>query len=289
MKEFKDRVAVITGAASGIGLAMANRFADAGMKLVLADANAETLKQVVTGLKERTEVIGAATDVSKPESVEALAEQTLGAFGAVHLLCNNAGVGGDLVTSWRQSLKSWEWVLGVNLWGVIHGIKTFLPIMLSQKTEGHIINTASMAGLVSLPFGAPYNVSKHAVVTLSESLYFELMMENEKVKVSVLCPGWVKTGLVDSARNGPEMLNLEESPRSKMELAWKQAVIKLVDSGIPAADVAELVFNAIEQEQFYIFSHPEMLVSVRKRMNAILEHRNPSLDLPKFPDTKMPE
>lgn len=282
MKEFENRVAVITGGASGIGLAMAEKFARAKMKLVLADMEAETLNDVVLKLKEQTEVIGVVTDVSKLEAIEALAKQTLDTFGAVHILCNNAGVTGEITSSWQQSINTWEWVMGVNVWSVIYGIKTFLPIMLAQNSEGHIINTASMAGLVSLPFGAPYHLSKHAVVSLSESLFFELMMQQAKVKVSVLCPGWVKTKIASSARNRPAALKSEDTKKSDLEMGWIQAVAKLVENGISAEEVADKVFSAIEAEQFYILTHPDMMVSVRHRMEDILQNQNPRLELPKM-------
>ena len=198
MKEFADRVAVVTGAASGIGQAMAGRFAAAQMKVVLADVEAEALRATEHELKAQgAEALGVVTDVSKADQVENLAQRAVDAFGGVHIVCNNAGVGAGGLT-WSHPLKDWEWVMGVNLWGVIHGVRTFVPIMLEQGTDGHIVNTASMAGLVSGPFMSIYDVTKHGVVTLSESLHYELMMQAAPVKVSVLCPGFVLTNILDS-------------------------------------------------------------------------------------------
>jgi NAD(P)-dependent dehydrogenase (short-subunit alcohol dehydrogenase family) len=204
MKEFKDKVAVITGAASGIGRALAERCAHEGMKVVLADVDVDALATTVAALKATgAPVLAVVTDVSKAQDVDALAQRTLAAFGAVHLLCNNAGVWAG-ISAWDSSLADWEWVLGVNLWGVIHGIHTFVPLMLAQGTPGHIVNTASMAGLLTGRGPAVYRVSKHAVVALSEMLYHQLAHRGANVKVSVLCPGGVDTQIIDAARNRPE-------------------------------------------------------------------------------------
>src|SRR3989454_8974881 len=204
MKEFRDRVAVVTGAASGIGRGLAERFAAEGMKVVLADVEQSALDQADAEMRERgATVLPVRTDVSKPQQMEQLAQQTLEAFGAVHIVCNNAGVGGPGGPVWERTLADWQWVLGVNLWGVIHGIRTFVPIMLRQETEGHIVNTASVAGLVSLPMLTIYDVTKHGVVTLSESLYQELAMSGSRLRVSVLCPGFVSTNIMDADRNRP--------------------------------------------------------------------------------------
>lgn len=202
MREFAGKVAVITGAASGIGFALAERAAGAGMRLVVADVEEPALARAEAMLRAAGATLRAVpTDVARAPDVEALAQATLSAFGAVDLLCNNAGVSlPRTVTS--ASLADWEWILGVNLWGVIHGVRTFLPIMLAQGTEGHVVNTASLAGLVAGTLG-PYSVTKHAVVALSESLYYTLAGQGAKVGVSVLCPGYVVTRIAEAARNRP--------------------------------------------------------------------------------------
>ncbi|HEV8711568.1 MAG TPA: SDR family NAD(P)-dependent oxidoreductase [Candidatus Binatia bacterium] len=281
MKEFKDRVAVVTGGASGIGRAMAERFAAAGTKVVLADVEEGALIKAAREMREKgATVLGILTDVAKAEQVEALCRKTLETFGAVHVLCNNAGVAGDFGTAWSQARETWEWVLGVNLWGVIHGIRTFVPIMLKQNTEGHIVNTASGAGLVSFPLMSVYDVTKHAVVTLSESLHHELSLQNAKVKVSVLCPGFVNTNIIASERNRPAHLRTPNQQPSELEQAWLDAFREWGAAGMAPAEVAARVFNAIRDEQFYIFPQPEILESVRARMETILKQGNPTLDLP---------
>lgn len=289
MKDFKERVAVVTGGASGIGRAMADRFAAAGMKIVLADVEETALRQAEEEMRAAgANVLGVVTDVAKVEAVDALAQQTLAAFGGVHILCNNAGVGGGFGPSWTQPLKNWEWGLGVNLWGVVHGIRTFVPIMLQQDTEGHIVNTASMAGLLSGPFMSVYDATKFAVVTISESLYLELAMQNAKVKVSVLCPGFVKTNIATSERNRPAELQTEMPQFSEAEQSFAAMMFAGIASGMPPAEVAETVFAAIQNEQFYIFPHPEFLPAVRARMEAILEQRNPTSILSSSPIPSMP-
>ena len=201
MKEFKDCVAVITGAASGIGRGIAERCAQEGMKIVLADINEADLIRVEAELKATgAAVISVQTDVAKRSDVEALAQRTLDAFGGVHLLVNNAGVGAGS-SVWDSTWNDWEWVIGVNLWGVIHGVKVFTPIMLAQHEACRIVNTSSKAGLIAYQPSAPYHVTKHAVVALSENLHRSLAEQKARVKVSVLCPGWVKTQIMSSARN----------------------------------------------------------------------------------------
>jgi len=193
MKEFKDKVAVITGAANGIGFGIAERCAQLGMKVVLAGINAENLAAAEEKLKPTgTTLLCVRTDVSKREDIEALAQKTLDAFGAVHLLVNNAGVAAGS-SAWESTWEEWEWVMNVNLWGVLYGVKVFTPLMLAQDSEAHIINVASVAGFLPDHPCAPYQVTKHAVVSLSENMYYSLAEQNSKVKVSVLCPGWVKT------------------------------------------------------------------------------------------------
>ena len=203
MDQFSRRVAVVTGAASGIGLALARRFGSEGMRVVLADIEAGPLERAEAQLSASgIETLAVRTDVSRADEVDALARKTIDAFGAVHLVCNNAGVfvGGN---SWEVPIADWEWVLGVNFWGVVHGLRSFVPLLLAHGEDAHIVNTASMAGLVSLPFTAPYCVSKHAVVTLSESLHHEMTLRQAKLGVSVLCPEVVATQIGDSGRNRP--------------------------------------------------------------------------------------
>jgi NAD(P)-dependent dehydrogenase (short-subunit alcohol dehydrogenase family) len=283
MKEFKDKVAVVTGAASGIGFALADRFASVGMKVVLADIEAPALERAERELQGKgAPVLAVPTDVSKAEDVAALANRAYEHFGAVHVLCNNAGVGlGGL--SWEHTLSDWEWVLAVNLWGVIHGIHTFVPRMLASGEEGHIVNTASVAGLVSSPYIAAYQVTKHAVVALSESLRLELELSGSRVSASVLCPGFVATRIADSARNRPEAPPAspsgpaaESDPQSLIrDLARRQ-----VAEGLKPMDVAEMVLEAVREDRFYILTHPRYEKLIRRRMDGILGGRIPKFEPP---------
>jgi NAD(P)-dependent dehydrogenase (short-subunit alcohol dehydrogenase family) len=272
MKDFRDKVAVITGAASGIGYGIAERCAKESMKVVLAGINPENLRQA----QKRLEPIGATTlcvraDVSRLEDIEALADKTLQAFGALHLLVNNAGVsaGGSV---WESTLADWQWVIGVNLWGVIYGLQVFVPIMLAQDTECHIVNTSSMAGLLPSFPSAPYQVTKHAIVALTENLHHSLAQQGAKVGASVLCPAWVRTRIMDSARNRPPDLRNEPdaeppSPEWQATLAgFRQAV----DTGMSPQEVADCVFRAVADEQLYILTHREYCSLVQKRMQDVL-------------------
>ena len=273
MKEFKGKVAVVTGAASGIGRAIAERCAQEGMKVVLADVETNALAET-EGEIEATgaTVLAVLTDVSKPNDVETLAQKTLDAFGAVHFLCNNAGVGSPPMPIWESTLDDWEWVIGVNLWGVIHGVRVFVPIMLEQGTECHIVNTASGAGLGSVAHFGPYAVTKHGVVNLSETLHLLLAKREAKVKVSVLCPGFVTTRIVDSERNRPDKLQDAGMP----DAAVVEALCEAVETGISPTQVADFVFDGIRDERFYILTHPEATKRfVRTRMEDILQERNP--------------
>ena len=276
MKDFQGKVAVITGGASGLGRAMAERFARAGMSIVLADVEPNALAKAEAEMKAAgAKVIGVRTDVSKAAEVEALAQKTLAAFGAVHLLANNAGVaeGGNV---WDNTVADWEWVLGVNMWGVIHGVRVFTPIMLAQGSEGHIVNTASVAGLISPPGMGIYCVSKHAVVTLSECLHHDLAQKTNKLKCSVLCPAYVPTGIADSGRNRPAELS-QTRQKSAADLALDASLKKAVQSGkLSAADVAEKVYEAVRDERFYILTHPKIKPSIQWRMEDILQERNPT-------------
>jgi NAD(P)-dependent dehydrogenase (short-subunit alcohol dehydrogenase family) len=275
MNEFQGKVAVITGAASGIGRALADRCVQEGMKVVLADVEAEALAKAEASLKASgAAALAVRTDVSRARDVEALAQKTLATFGAVHLLCNNAGVGTEAAV-WESTLAEWEWVLGVNLWGVIHGVRVFVPIMLAQDTECHVVNTASVAGLISGPGLGVYKVSKHGVVALSETLHHELAERGAKVKVSVLCPGIVRTRIMESERNRPEHVAAAGPLDPASQARWEM-LRQLVPAGMPPAQVADAVFAALRKDQFYILTHPEGKESVRTRMEEILQERNPT-------------
>jgi NAD(P)-dependent dehydrogenase (short-subunit alcohol dehydrogenase family) len=275
VKDLRDRVAVVTGGASGIGRGMAARFAEAGMKLVLADVEAPALEAAVAELRRSgVTVLGALCDVSKPASVESLAQQAFDEFGAVHVLCNNAGVAGGMPKPiWEQSLEDWSWVMGVNLMGVVHGLRSFVPRMLQQGIEGHVVNTASMAGLI--PGAGIYGVSKHAVVALSESLSNELLLQGAKLKVSVLCPGWVNTRIIESERNRPEAPREAPGPLApQLELA-RRAVAELIAGGLDPLEVGDVVVEAIRAERFYVLTHPTWKNMIEHRMQNILQGRAP--------------
>lgn len=277
MREFKGKVAVVTGAASGIGRGLAEACAREGMRVVLADVEETSLAKAERELKDAgAEVVAVRTDVSKAEEVEALAGRTLEAFGAAHLLFNNAGVGAG-TTVWESTLEDWQWTLGVNLWGVIHGVRTFVPLMLKQGDECHVVNTASMAGLVSGPALGVYKVTKHAVVSLSETLCCELALMKSNVKVSVLCPAGVNTRVMECERNRPaELQNASASESAHPAVTQAEAMLRqLVETGMPPSQVAEAVFDAIREERFYILTHADWKTFVQKRMEDILHDRNP--------------
>ncbi len=274
MQEFKGRVAVVTGSASGMGLAMATRFASEGMKVVMADIHEASLEAAAAKLRATgATVIPQVTNVSQIASVEALAERAYAEFGAVNILCNNAGVVGPDAPSWEQSLATWEWLLGVNLWGVIHGIKAFLPRMIAGGEEGHVVNTASMAGVVMGGIGSsPYDASKHAVVALTESLYRELAIRASKVSASVLCPGAVNTPIyANSERDQPEKPGPEQRRTFVGDLSAFPDVF-------PPERVAGQVFDAINEGRFYIFAaQPEMGGWMKMRHDRMLDGRNPAV------------
>lgn len=278
MKEFEGKVAVITGAASGIGYAIAERCAQERMNVVLADIEESALTQAEQKLRAAgASVMAVQTDVSKANDIELLAQKTLSAFSAVHLLVNNAGVGAG-TTIWDSTLADWEWTIGVNLWGVIYGVREFVPIMLKQDTECHIVNTASIAGLISGPGMGIYKVTKHGVVSLSETLFCELAERGSKIKVSVLCPGWINTRIMESERNRPIELQNElgsELKISEDEARRQKMVQHAVQTGLSPQHVAEDVFDAIKNEKFYILTHPEMKVMVQQRIDDILQERSP--------------
>lgn len=280
MKTFQGKTAVITGAASGFGLEFARIGAKLGMQLVLADVEQAALDAAAAELRGAgAQVLAQRTDVSQAASVEALAAATMQRFGAPALVFNNAGVfHGGLI--WEHSLHDWEWVLGVNLWGVAHGVRVFTPLMLEAARkdaayEGHIVNTASMAGLLSPPNMGLYNVSKHAVVALTETLYQDLRLVTDQVGCSVLCPYFVPTGINTSQRNRPAELAQEGGPTASQLIAQAMSD-KAVGSGkVSAAQVAQGVFDAIASGTFYVYSHPRALGNVQARMEAIVTHANP--------------
>lgn len=276
MQELTGKVAVVTGAASGIGRAMAERFGREGMRVVLADVELGALEATAAELAaDGIELISVRTDVSSQDDVEALAATTFERFGTVHVLCNNAGVGSRGLTIHDLPVQDYEWVFGVNLWGVIHGLRAFLPHLRLQD-EGHIVNTASTSGLYHLPRMGPYNASKAAVVALSETLQFELAAEGSHLGVSVLCPSWVRTNISAAVRNVPEHLQWEMTSEQAAEMTeYKAARRALQPEAMDAADVAGQVVDAIRDRRFYVITHPESVEQMRARFDRIVAGDNP--------------
>jgi NAD(P)-dependent dehydrogenase (short-subunit alcohol dehydrogenase family) len=279
MKSFAGRVAVVTGAASGLGRELAARFARERMNVVLADVDEAALARTEGELKAAgAAAIAVRCDVASGADVEALAARALAAFGAVHVVCNNAGVA-PLGVVWENSVADWRWTLGVNLWGVIHGVRVFTPILLGQDDEGHIVNTASVAGLIAPPGMGMYNVSKHAVVALTETLHHDLAARGARVKCSVVCPAYFPSGIAESERARPANLR-EARAKTAEDLARAAGMRKAVASGrLSAADIAARVFEAVRDERFYVLTHPRILPAVEARMRDILEGRNPGSPL----------
>ncbi len=290
MKDFEGRTAVITGGGSGFGREFAHIASTLGMNVVLADVQQDALDRVVAELEAKgTPVLARRTDVSRGEQIEALAKATDTRFGTVHLLFNNAGVGsGGLI--WENSVRDWEWVLGVNLWGVIHGTRVFVPRMLAAAKadrgyQGHVVNTASMAGMLNAPNMGIYNVSKHAVVSFTETLFQDLALVDAPIGASLLCPYFVPTGISESHRNAPTDVAGEPATASKR--AQQMMSSKAVGSGkVSAVDVAEMVFEAIRGDRFYVFSHPHALGNVETRMKDIVSLSNPSDPFAARPDVR---
>jgi NAD(P)-dependent dehydrogenase (short-subunit alcohol dehydrogenase family) len=271
MQQLRGKVAVVTGAASGIGLAMCHRAAAEGMRVVMADVEEAPLELAASQLAAGgADVLAVVTDVSDGESVTRLRDRAAEHFGTVHLVHNNAGVsvGG---TIWEVPEADWRWVIGVNLWGVVHGIRAFVPLLV-QQGEGHVVNTASLAGLVSPPLIGPYNATKHAVVTISETLLKDLRLAGAPVGVSVLCPGFVRTAISDSDRNRPAWAPTHPEARVQ-ELAHLGK--QLTAGGIDPAEVAKTVFDAVRDDRFYVFTHPETKAAVAHRMHDLLDERTP--------------
>lgn len=288
ISDFQGKTAVLTGAGSGFGLECARIGARHGMNLVLVDVQADALGAAAQEMRAAgAQVLAQRVDVADAAQMEALAAAVRERFGAPHLVFNNAGVGaGGLV--WESSVADWQWVLGVNLWGVIHGVRLFTPMMLEAAAadpnwRGHIVNTASMAGLLTAPNMGIYNASKHAVVALTETLYQDLRLVSDQVSASVLCPYFVPTGITQSERNRPAAL--APAAPTKSQLIGQAMSEKAVSSGkVTAAEVAQAVFDAVAADRFYIYSHPQALGNVRDRMQAIVEQHNPSDPFAARPD-----
>lgn len=288
MKTFQGKVAVVTGAASGIGRALAERCVQEGMKVVLADIEEPALLQVSRELTAQgAQILALPTDVSQAAEVETLAHKAFEICSEVHLLFNNAGVGAGK-TAWESTLADWEWVLGVNLWGVIHGIRSFVPRMLEQRAESHVINTASVGGLTSSPGLSVYMASKHAVVSLTETLYHELTLRGAHIGVSVLCPGFVKTRIQDAERNRPaRWQNTSDVPASpaqqpsQTEQEGGHILQQAIREGMSPQQLADMAFAAIREEQFYIYPSA-FRAGIQARMEDILQPRHPTLLLPQL-------
>ena len=282
IRDFKNKTAVLTGAGSGFGLECARIGARLGMNLVLVDVQQDALERAADEMRAAgASVLARRVDVSKSAEMESLGAAVAERFGAPHLVFNNAGVGaGGLI--WETSVKDWDWVLGVNLMGVAHGLRVFTPMMLRAAQadaaySGHIVNTASMAGLLNPPNMGVYNASKHAVVSMTETLYQDLALVTDQISASVLCPFFVPTGITESQRNRPAELREEDAKPSRSQLIGRAMSSKAVGSGkVSAADVAQKVFDAVTANSFYIYSHPKAIRSVQTRMEDVLQARNPT-------------
>jgi NAD(P)-dependent dehydrogenase (short-subunit alcohol dehydrogenase family) len=277
VNNFRGRVAVVTGAASGIGLALSERFVAEGMKVVMADIEADALATAADRLRrDSAAVLPIRVDVSQPADMERLADETYNAFGAAHVVCNNAGVA-VIGAIHEHTLADWQWVINVNLWGVIHGVRVFLPRMLAGGDEGHVVNTASMAGLTTAPFMSVYDVTKHGVVALSESMYKELALSGAPIGVSVVCPGLIETNIMRSSRNRPESL-AEEGKAGPMAQAFGQSLSDRLAGGYPPSAVASQVVAGIREGRFYIVpAQPDVKSNIATRVNDLLELRNPTV------------
>ena len=267
VQELSNRVAVITGAASGIGRQMARRLAKKGMRLMLADRDQARLAELTHELAEGgVQVVAQVVDVSEADHLKTLAARTYEVFGAAHILCNNAGVLPPGVPSWSAKLPIWNWALGVNFYGVLHGIQAFVPRMLDAGHEAHIVNTASIAGLTTRPLMSAYNVSKHAVVALSECLYAELKLTTDRIHVSVLCPPWAGTPLADNAREDAESA-----------FGFHEAVIQVIAEGVEPEEIVEAMLVAISENRFWVLTHAQYDKGIRDRFESILARTNPSV------------
>lgn len=277
MKDFAGKTAVITGGASGIGRAMGELFLEQGMNVVLADIEQDALDATVAALGARGNCIGIVTDVSKADQVQALADGALASFGTIDVACNNAGVftGGLL---WEETLADYQWLMDVNVWGVVHGVRTFVPIMKAQAGECHIVNTASMAAVTAMPYSGIYHMTKHAVLALSESLYHELSFHAPHIGVSVLCPEAINTGIATSERNRPaSQAAITDSAERDLVM---EALAASVAGGIGPEVMAERVFKAMQEGQFYILSDDAWRHSANTRLDDVRDGRNPTFDPP---------
>ncbi|MAG29577.1 MAG: hypothetical protein CL908_01630 [Deltaproteobacteria bacterium] len=279
LEEFEGKVAVVTGAASGIGKAMSQRFAAEGMKVVMADIEQDMLNASVEEVGQAgAEVLGVRTDVSRADELSRLAEATLDRFGRVHVLCNNAGVFAGGLT-WDAIGTDWEWVFGVNVYGVLHGIRAFVPILLEQNEPGHVVNTCSMAGLISTPFAGAYNVSKHAALSLTETLYHELRVKQSPVGCSALCPELIRTGIGRSERNRPAHLKRPEDVSQPEQELVETAIRESIDTGIDPSEMANRVVQGIREDRFYLLAEEggSWDRACRTRLEDIRLRRNPTL------------
>lgn len=289
LQDFQGKTGVLTGAASGFGLELSRLLARQGMNLVMADVQQDALAAAVDDVRGLgVQVLPFRLDVSKASEVEAMGRSTQERFGAPHFVFNNAGVGaGGLI--WEHSLKDWEWVVGVNLMGVAHGIRVFTPMMLSAARRdpawrGHIVNTASMAGLLNAPNMGVYNVTKHAVVSLSETLYQDLRLVSDQLSCSVLCPYFVPTGIHQSHRVRPGEMRNESGPTASQMIAQAMSTKAVTSGKVTAAEVAQMVVDALREDRFYIFSHPQALGMVQTRLDDVIQQRNPSDPFAARPD-----
>lgn len=281
MQSFEGKVAVVTGGASGLGLAMATRFAEAGMNIVLGDIEAEPLAMAESAIAAKgVKVLPIRTDVAKAEEVEALAEGAYQQFGGVHVLCNNAGVGGNQGPMWELSQADWEWTIDVDMWSVVHGVRSFVPRMIESGEEGHIVNTASIAGLVSGAVGGPYTVAKFAVEAMSEQLHYELGRAGHNIGVSVLCPGFVNTAIYDSGRN--RQAEYGEAQPVTGPSPIRAALEERRQTMMQPADIGELVFEAVRDRELYIIpaGSDALEQSMRTRFENIVERRTPAFEVP---------
>ena len=281
MNEFKGRTAVVTGAGSGFGLEVSRLAAQRGMNVVMADVQDGALQRAAAEIESLgAAVLARRVDVGQAGDMEALGAAAFERFGAPHLVFNNAGVGaGGLI--WENTVADWNWVIGVNLMGVAHGVRVFTPMMLEAAAQnasyrGHIVNTASMAGLINAPNMGVYNVSKHAVVAMSETLYQDLRLVTDQIGASVLCPFFVPTGINESHRNRPEALRASAAPTPSQLIGQAMSNRAVGKGRVSAAEVAQFVFDAVEADRFYIYSHPQALASVQTRLEDIMQSRNPT-------------
>ena len=277
MEQVEGKVAVVTGAASGIGRALVDRFAAAGMKVVLADVEAEALEKAEAEVQSTgAETLAVVTDVSVRSSVDDLAAAVTDRFGGTHVLCNNAGVSGGMGALWETSEQDWSWVMGVNLMGVVHGIQAFVPGMVARGEAGHIVNTSSVLGLAT-GGGSIYGVTKHAVTRLTEGLWYDLQSAGAPIGVSVLCPGMIATQIITSGRNRPAALQneaVEATPEGQQRMQFVQELF--AKEGMPPSEVADMVFDAVLADRFYVLTHPEAeKETVRARLEAILDGASP--------------